>query len=49
MKSSEESTVEIIAWRRLQQMLRQAGLEPGLDALLSEGYLKLAPYQIQFR
>jgi len=49
MKSSEESTIEILAWRRLQQILRQTGLEPGLDSLLSEGYLKLAPFQIQFR
>ncbi|MBL8292003.1 MAG: S49 family peptidase, partial [Bryobacterales bacterium] len=49
MKSSEESTVEVLAWRRLHEMLRKAGLDAGMDALLTEGYLKIAPYQIRFR
>jgi protease-4 len=49
MKSSEESTVEILAWRRLHEMLRKAGLDAGMDTLLTEGYLKIAPYQIRFR
>lgn len=49
MKSSDESTVEILAWRRLRQMMRQAGLDAGADALFSAGYLRLAPYQLEFR
>jgi protease-4 len=49
LKSSEEPVAEVIARKRVNQWMRRMGLGSSFQVLLSGGYLRMAPYQVDFR